>query len=139
VTLAPVEYMVIAFPGNEFTGEVAPALVELMDKKLVRILDLVFISKDEDGGILSFEFDQRDELAPFKAAGGESRGLLNDEDIEHAAESLPPDCSAALLVWEDLWAADFADALTNAKAFVVEGARIPHELAELALAEFAES
>jgi uncharacterized membrane protein len=135
--LAPVEYIVIAFPGNKFTGDVAPALAELVDRKLVRILDLLFITKDGDGNVLSFEIDQLDELGAFADVAGDSRGLMNDEDIEHAAEALEPNSSAALLIWEDLWAADFANALRAADGVVVEGGRIPHELAQAALDELA--
>jgi hypothetical protein len=138
MTLGPIEYVVIGFPGNQFKGDIAPALADLIERKVIRVLDLVFIGKDSDGNVLSFEFDQMDELAGFDVASGDSRGLLTDDDIEHAAELLDPDSSAALLVWEDLWAAEFAAALHGANAILLEGGRIPHELAEAALGELAQ-
>jgi hypothetical protein len=130
--LGPVEYLICAFPGNQFTGELAPALAQLVDEKLVRILDLLFVSKDEEGNILSFEIDQLDELAPFMDLDGEAGGFLSDEDVEHAAEALDPNSSAVLLIWEDLWASPFAEALRNSGGVVLEGGRIPREVIEAA-------
>jgi uncharacterized membrane protein len=127
-----VEYLICAFPGNQFTGELAPALAQLVDEKLVRILDLLFVSKDEEGNILSFEIDQLDELAPFMDLDGEAGGFLSDEDVEHAAEALDPNSSAVLLIWEDLWASPFAEALRNSGGVVLEGGRIPREVIEAA-------
>jgi uncharacterized membrane protein len=137
MSIGPVEYLIVGFPENKFTGEIAPALAELIEARLVRVLDLVFIAKGDDGEVASFEFDQLDELAGFADVSGESRGLLNDEDLQHAAETLEPGTSAALLIWEDLWASKFADAVRNAGGVVLEGGRVPHELAETALAELA--
>jgi uncharacterized membrane protein len=139
MTIGPVEYMIVGFPGNEFRGELAPALADLIDRKLVRVLDLVFVGKDEDGDVVSFEFDQLDELAPFAQLGGEARGLLNSEDIEHAAEALEPGSSAALLIWEDMWAGEFAEALRNCNGVILEGGRVQHDLVEAAVAELAEA
>jgi uncharacterized membrane protein len=137
MTMAPVEYLIIGFPGNNFKGEAAPALADLIDKKLIRVLDLVFIGKDEDGNIVSFELDQLDEVPEFANIDTTSQGMLNDEDIEHAAEALEPGSSAAMLLWEDLWAADFATALRNSDAVILEGGRVPHELVQLAVDELA--
>lgn len=137
MTIGPVEYVIVGFPGNEFNGQIAPALAKLIEQRLVRVLDLVFIAKDADGSLTTFEFDQLDELAPF-AGLGEARGLVNGEDILHAAEALEPNSSAALLVWEDLWARDFAEAVRESNGVVLEGGRVPHELAEAAMAELAE-
>jgi uncharacterized membrane protein len=139
MTIGPVEYVIIGFPGNKFTGEAAPALADLIEKKIVRVLDLLFIGKDDDGTVVSFEFDQLEELAPFAAVSAESRGLLTDEDIEHAAAALEPGSSAALLIWEDVWATEFAEALRKADGVILEGGRIPHELMELAVAELAKA
>ena len=138
MTMGPVEYLIIGFPGNQFNGRIAPALADLIDRQLIRVLDLVFIAKDDDGDVVAFEFDQLDELAAFAHLSGDSRGMLNDEDVEHAAETLEPGNSAALLVWEDRWAADFAAALHDADAVVLEGGRIPHELVEAVVAELSD-
>jgi len=129
-TIGPVEYAIFGFPGNEFNGKLAPALAALVDKKLIRVLDLVFVMKDGDGNIAAFEFDQLDELAGFGDIEGEVGGLVNEEDIEHAGEALDPNSSAALLVWEDLWAAEFAAALRDCGGMILEGGRIPHELVQ---------
>lgn len=139
MTIGPVSYLIVGFPGNRFNGEMAPALADLIDAELVRVLDLVFIAKDDSGDVISFEFDQLDELAPFAELSGDSRGLLNDDDIEHAAEALEPGNSAALLVWEDRWAAPFAEAVRGSNGVVLEGGRVPHELVSAAIAELAEA
>jgi hypothetical protein len=133
MTLGPVEYLLIGFPGNQFKGEIVPALADLIEAGTVRILDLVFVKKDEDGSITTFEYDALTEAPGFAALDGEAGGLLNDDDIALAAEALAPDSSAALLVWEDTWAAPLAAALRNAGGVLVAGERIPHEIVEQAL------
>jgi hypothetical protein len=135
MTIGPVEYIVVGFPGNEFNGAIAPALVDLTSSGTVRILDLIFIAKDAEGNVVSFEFDQLDELAPFADLDGEVGGLIGPDDIEHAAEALDPNTSAALLIWEDTWALPLAEALRDSGGVLVEGGRIPHDLVELALGE----
>ena len=133
--IGPVSYIVVGFPGNKFNGEIAPALADLIDKNLIRVLDLIFISKDEDGNTTSFEFDQLDELAAFGDLDGEVGGLIGPEDIEHAAEGLEPNMSAALLIWEDVWATPLAEAMRDSGGVLIEGARVPHDIVEAALAE----
>jgi hypothetical protein len=133
MTLGPVEYLLIGFPGNQFKGEIVPALADLIEAGTVRILDLVFVKKDEDGSITTFEYDALTEAPGFAELDGEAGGLLNDDDIALAAEALAPDSSAALLVWEDTWAAPLAAALRNAGGVLVAGERIPHEIVEQAL------
>jgi hypothetical protein len=128
--IGPVEYIIVAFPGNKFSGEIVPELIALVESGTVRILDLIFIGKDADGSVLSFEID---DLEGFEDLDGEVGGLISPEDIEFAASALEPDSSAALLLWEDLWAAPFAQAVLNSGGVLVEGARIPHELIEPAL------
>ena len=132
---APAEYMIFGFPGNQFNGQVAPALADLVDKGLIRLRDLLFIMKDGDGNVSSFEIDEVDELKPFLDVKGEAGGLLTEEDVAHAAEALQPNTSAALLIWEDLWAADFANAVRNNGGVVLEGGRIPYWLWQAALAD----
>jgi hypothetical protein len=137
VSIGPVEYVLIEFPGNRFTGEIVPALGRLIENKTVRIVDLVFIRKDADGTATTLEFDQLDELAPFAALDGEAGGLVSKEDIAYAGAGLQPNSSAALIVWEDTWATELAQAIRNANGVIVEGARIPHELVEQAFSELA--
>ena len=131
--VGPVEYLVVGFPGNNFKGEIAPALAKLVDDKLVHILDLIFIGKDVDGTIVTFEVDEVDGDASFSVIDGELGGLIGDDDINHAAAALEPGTSAALLIWEDVWAKTFADAVRKADGIVLEGGRIPHEIIEAAL------
>jgi Family of unknown function (DUF6325) len=137
VDIGPVEYILIGFPGNKFTGEIAPALGRLIESNTVRIIDLVFISKDEEGNISIFEFDQLEELAPFADLQGEAGGLVGEADIEYAADALEPNSSAALILWEDVWAAELAHAVRNANGVVIEGARIPYEVVQEAFNELA--
>lgn len=130
MTVGPVEYVVLGFPGNQFTGAVAPALAELSQNGTIRILDLVFIAKDADGDVVAGELEDHDAAEAFAALEGEIGGLVSQEDIEHAAEGLAPNSSAALLVWEDVWAAPLAAALRESGGVLIEGGRIPHDLIE---------
>jgi uncharacterized membrane protein len=129
---APVEYVIISFPGNRFSGEIMPALTELVEGGLIRIVDLVFIKKDEDGNIEAFEIDTLEEAGELGLddLDGEAGTLLSDEDFELAAEALEPNSSAALLVWEQLWAERIVDAIRNAGGQLVAGERIPAEVVE---------
>lgn len=130
MTIGPVEYIVVGFPGNEFTGAIAPELIALVESGKVRILDLIFIGRDANGETLSFEVEDIPGFADIDADVG---GLISPEDIEHAAARLEPNSSAALLIWEDLWAAPFAEAVRSSGGILLEGARIPHEIISAAL------
>ncbi len=135
MTIGPVEYIIVGFPGNKFTGGIAPELAALVESGTVRILDLIFIGKDADGSTVSFEIDELDAVAGFSDLDTDVGGLISQEDIEFAAAQLEPDSSAALLIWEDLWAAPFAEAVRASGGVLLEGARIPHELIAPALAD----
>ena len=137
MAIGPVEYIIVGFPGNQFNGDIAPELGKLVDSDTIRILDLVFISKDADGNAGAIEIEDYADVALFTALEGEVGGLISDEDIAYAAAALEPNSSAALLIWEDLWAAPFVEALRASGAVLVEGSRIPHELIEAAEAEMA--
>jgi hypothetical protein len=130
MAIGPVEYILVGFPGNKFTGEIAPELIALVESGTVKVLDLIFIGKDGEGNVLAFEIDELDEIAGFNELDGEFGGLISPEDIEFAAAQLEPNSSAALLIWEDVWAAPFAAAVRNSGGVVLQGARIPHELIE---------
>jgi uncharacterized protein DUF6325 len=135
MTIGPVEYIIVGFPGNQFTGEIAPALADLIENKTIRILDLVFIAKDADGDVLAFEFDQHEGLAAFAQLQGDIGGVISNDDIAYASAMLEPNNSAALLVWEDVWATPFAEAVRKSGGVLIEGSRIPHEIAEAVFAE----
>ena len=126
--MGPVEYIIVGFPGNKFNGEIAPELISLVESGTVRILDLIFIGKDADGEVIAFEIDELDALAGFGDLDSDVGGLISAADIEYAASELEPNSSAALLIWEDLWAAPFAEAVRKSDGVLLEGARIPHEL-----------
>lgn len=125
---APVEYIVIEFPGNKFSGEIVPALADLVERRVVRILDLVFVARDEDGAVTAFEFDQLEESALFEALEGDAGDVLSDHDVLEIAESIEPGSSALFIVWEDLWAAELGLAVRNAGGEVRLGGRIPYQL-----------
>ena len=132
MAIGPVEYIIVGFPGNKFNGEIAPELGKLVDNGTIRILDLVFITKDEDGDVAVVEFEDHDDVALFNALEGEVGGLISQEDAEYAAAELEPNSSAALLIWEDLWAAPFVEAMRASGGVLIEGSRIPHDLIEAA-------
>jgi hypothetical protein len=135
MAIGPVEYMIVEFPGTEFNGKIAPALAKLIDDGTIRILDLIFITKDTAGDIAAVEFDEHGDLLAFAELEGEVGGFIGAEDIEHAAAALEPNSSAALLIWEDVWATPFVEALRGSGGVLIEGARIPHDLVEAALAD----
>ena len=124
----PVDLVLLRFPGNQFTGEIAPALGDLVSSGTVRILDLVFITKDADGNVAGVELADLGEAgAAFEDIDGEVSELLTDEDIEAAGEELEPNSSAALLMFENTWAGRFVDAVRAANGEVVAYERIGRE------------
>jgi hypothetical protein len=133
--IGPVEYMVVAFPGNKFKGEIAPALFDLIESGTIRVLDLVFVLKDADGRISGGELEDADSevLQAFEALAGERGGLVNEDDLTEIGERLEPNSSAAILVWEDLWATRFAEAVRGAGGQLLEIQRIPHEVVKAAI------
>jgi uncharacterized membrane protein len=126
--VGPVEYVILGFPGNKFTGQIVPELAKLIESGLIRIIDLTFISKDAAGQVTVVEYDAVEELEAFAGLDAEIGGILTEDDIAYAASGLEPNSSAALLLWEDVWAAPFAAAVRNANGTILEGARIPHEM-----------
>jgi hypothetical protein len=128
--IGPVEYMIVSFPGNRFTGEIAPALAKLVEANTIRIIDLAFVGKDADGTIAAFELSDVDEEVRrgLDALGLEGTGLLGEEDLLDAGAALEPNSSAAMLLWEDLWAAELASALRGAGGELVAIGRIPHDV-----------
>jgi uncharacterized membrane protein len=128
--MGPVDYLVVEWPGRQPNGEVAPHLIELVDRGLIRILDLVFLAKGEDGSVEVLELGELPALAAFEGAAS---GLVDDEDLEEAAEVLEPGTSAALLVYENRWAAPFAVAVRQSGGQLVANGRIPIQAVVAAL------
>jgi hypothetical protein len=125
--MGPIDYIVVEFPGSKMNGEAFPHLVDLVDRGIVRILDLVFVTKDLDGsvkGIAIADFDEDGELdlAVFEGA---SSGLISDEDINEAGGILEPGSSAGILVYENVWAGPFAAAVRRGGGQLVASGRIP--------------
>lgn len=124
--MGPIDYLLVEWPGRQPTGEAAPHLIDLVDRGLIRILDLVFLHKDEDGSLTRLEIaDLGDQVEAFAEFDGASSGLLSDEDTQEAASALEPGTSAALLVYENRWAAPFASALRRSGGQLVASGRIP--------------
>lgn len=126
--VGPVDYIVVEWPGGSPpNGEAFPHLVELVDRGIIRILDLAFVQKDQEGNVLAIDISDIDldgdpDLAVFTGA---SSGLLDVEDYEEAAKILEPGVAAAILLYENRWAAPFATALRKAGARLVASGRIP--------------
>jgi hypothetical protein len=127
IELGPVDYLVVEFPGNKMTGEGLPILVDLVEKGIIRILDLVFIRKDADGTVDAFEIadfdgDGRLDLAVFEGA---SSGLIDSDDMSRAGEVIEAGSSAGILLYENRWAGPFIGALRRGGAELVASGRIP--------------
>jgi uncharacterized membrane protein len=135
MSVGPVEYMIVAFPGNQFKGEIIPALQDLVDKGTINVIDLAFVIKDAEGNMAALEAGDLDSDvgAAFGKLGGVNGGLLNQEDLEAAAEELEPNSAAALLVWEDLWAKKVRDAILNAGGELLDLERLPGEVVQAAV------
>jgi len=125
--MGPIDYLVLEFPGNRMTGEAFPLLVDLVDRGVVRILDLVFVRKETDGSVVGLELadlngDGELDLSVFE---GVSSGLVGKDDIQEAGTVLEPGSSAGILVYENLWAAPFAAAIRRSGGQLVASGRIP--------------
>ncbi|MGN6257438.1 MAG: DUF6325 family protein [Solirubrobacterales bacterium] len=124
--MGPIDYLVVEWPGRQPTGEAMPHLVDLVDRGLIRILDLAFIAKDEDGSVTRMEIaDLGEQAQEFAVFVGAESGLLSDEDADEAAAALEPGASAALLVYENRWAVPFATAVRRGGGQLVASGRIP--------------
>jgi Family of unknown function (DUF6325) len=124
--MGPIDYLIVEWAGRQPTGEAMPHLIDLVDRGLIRILDLAFIAKAEDGSVAALEIaDLGNEVEAFAAFEGASSGLLSGEDVEEAGKALEPGTSAALLVFENSWAAPFAAAVRRSGGQLVASGRIP--------------
>jgi Family of unknown function (DUF6325) len=130
----PVEYLVVGFPDGTVSDDFALELTKLVDNQTIRLLDLVVLTKGDFGDVAIAEFDELDQFACFTEIDGEVGGLIGAEDIDFVGADLDPGSAAAVLLVEDLWAASLADALDRSGGFMLDGARIPRDLADAAIA-----
>ncbi|MFJ8016811.1 DUF6325 family protein [Streptomyces sp. NPDC096339] len=133
-TVGPVDVAVVAFEGNRFNGDVAPALRELQNSGVVRILDLTFVRKGPDGSVSVLELDDEAVDEAFRRVTGEGFDLLSDEDLDLVADGLPVNSSALIVAWENAWASRLATALRGAGGQVLLMERIPREVTVRAIA-----
>jgi hypothetical protein len=132
--MGPVDYILIEWPHPRPTGEIASIVVDLVDRGIIRVLDLAFMAKDEDGSVAALEIsDIGEEVEELKVFEGASSGLISDEDITEAGSALEPGSAAALLVFENSWAAPFAMAVRRSGGQLVANGRIPVQAVVAAL------
>ncbi|WP_199840316.1 MULTISPECIES: DUF6325 family protein [Streptomyces] len=123
--MGPVDYLIVEFPGNRMTGEGLPLLVDLVDRGIIRLIDLVFIRKDTDGSVTAVELRELGDEVDLTVFEGASSGLLDQGDLDEAGAALEPGNSAAVVVYENVWAAPLAAALRRGGAQLVASGRIP--------------
>ncbi|MCW3999366.1 MAG: DUF6325 family protein [Candidatus Bathyarchaeota archaeon] len=128
-TMGPVDYLIVGFPGNKFNGKIVPEMVDLERRGIIRVIDLVFVTKDANGAIFVTEARdlQGDEGRAFEKLAGNLKEWFYEGDINALGESLPNESSAALLLFENLWAIRFKEALIDSDAVLIDMGRIPPE------------
>jgi hypothetical protein len=133
--IGPVELLVVKFPGNQFTGEIVPALTDLVETGTIRVLDILFINKDENGTVEMVEIsDLFLDDRSFDPIVSDRTDLLTEEDVEAFGAALERNSSAALMLFENTWAARFAGALRNANAELILNERIPRAVIDEVMA-----
>jgi len=139
MTLGPIDFIALEFPGNRFRGEILPDLLELVDKEIIRIIDLVIITKDQDGQFTARELRELDpaHVEMFNPLKAEVNQMITESDIAMIAEKLDNNSTAGLLLIENLWAKKTQQAMLDANGRLVMFERIPHDVVEAALADMA--
>jgi uncharacterized membrane protein len=137
MTLGPIDFIALEFPGNRFKGEILPDLFELADKEIIRIIDLVTIMKDQDGQVTVRELRELDpaHIEIFNPLKAEANQMITESDIDMIAEKLADNSTAGLLLIENLWAKKTKQAMMDANGRLIMFERIPHEVVEEALAD----
>jgi hypothetical protein len=126
IEMGPIDYLLVEWPDKQPDGQIAPHLIDLVDRGLIRIIDLAIVIKGDDGSVARLEISELgDEVTAFADFEGASSGLLSDEDIEEAGGTLEVGTAAALLVYENSWAAPFATAVRESGGRLVASGRIP--------------
>ena len=139
MTLGPIDFIALEFPGNRFKGEILPDLFELADREIIRIIDLVTVTKDQDGQVTVRELRELDpaHIEIFNPLKAEANQMITESDIAMIAEKLADNSTAGLMLIENLWAKKTKDAVADANGRLVMFERIPHEVVEEALADIA--
>ena len=134
MAVGPVDVYIIGFPGNKFSGRIAPAIMELVENGTIRVLDLLFVMKDADGTVTTLEASDLDEEgAGLVAISVEQPGALGPEDADEVSADLPSNSSALLIAFENLWAGKLVDALQDADAVLIDSIRIPADVVAAAV------
>jgi hypothetical protein len=120
--MGPIDYIVLEWPREQTPAGAAPLIVDLVDRGIIRILDIAVIAKEADGIVTSLELGRLEAFGEFEGAAS---GLLSDEDLQAAGEVLEPGTAAAVMIWENRWAAPVAVALRQSGAQLVASGRIP--------------
>jgi hypothetical protein len=126
-TLGPVDYVVVEFPAgaSNFTGEMAKELLALVDSGTIRLIDVLILTKNEDGSVDATELSEIEDLGPLRAVEAELAELLAADDVDHLAAAIEPGSTVGVLIWENLWAAPFASAARRSGGQLIANGRIP--------------
>jgi hypothetical protein len=132
VPLGPIEFLALKFPGNEFRGDIIPALSDLVEDETIRIIDLLFVQKMADGSVRVVELADlgEEDYLSFEAVVSDVSGLLSHDDARQIANALEPNSSASLMLFENVWATKFVEAVIEAKGEVIVSERIPRSMLE---------
>jgi hypothetical protein len=125
--LGPADYVVVEFPAgsSNFTGEMAAELISLVDAGTIRLVDVMILTKNEDGSVEATELSDLDELGALQAIEAELAELLAEDDVEHLAAAMEPGSTAGVLIWENRWVAPFAAAARRSGGQRIANGRIP--------------
>ena len=126
-SLGPIDYIVVEFPAgaSSFTGEMSEALLSLVDAGTIRVVDVLILTKNEDGSVDAMELSDIEQLGPLQRVEAQLAELLAAEDVEHLAAAMDPGSTAGVLIWENLWAAPFASAARRSGGQLIANGRIP--------------
>ncbi len=141
MTYGPIDFLALEFEGNKFRGDILPSLLELIEQQIVRVIDLVVVLKDADGVVVPLELQQLDGdlLAVFDPLNIHVSGLVTIDDVEAIGEHLNNNSTAAIMLFENLWAVKFKEAVLAAEGRVLVQERIPHEIVQEAIEEIAQT
>ncbi len=136
MALGPIQYIVVKFEGNNFHGEIADALAKVHDSGIIRVIDLLFLKKDADGVISIIELDDLEDASGFDLLVNDVMSLISESDMLELAEDLEPNSAEAVLVFEHVWAAEFAAAVRSAGGTLVDIDLVDREIVEAAEAYY---